>query len=197
MKNYAGHRLSPWLGHLMVSRSETARPLLTPGEIMQLPPSDEIVMAAGIHPVRAKKARYYEDARLNERLLPVPKTDASCQEPTPDDWSELPLPPPIIIRADKKKTEEAPKPETPPPSPPVPLPTEEGGEGDGGDDEDDNSGVRREPELDRHMDIAPEPIRGNEFEPDELALDPDSENANLLLRNFRDVARQRDMDIGF
>jgi hypothetical protein len=38
MKNYAGHRLSPWLGHLMVSRSETARQLLTPGEIMQLPP---------------------------------------------------------------------------------------------------------------------------------------------------------------
>jgi hypothetical protein len=47
MKNYAGHRLSPWLGHLMVSRSETARPLLTPGEVMQLPPTDEIVMVAG------------------------------------------------------------------------------------------------------------------------------------------------------
>ena len=31
MRNYAGHRLSPWLGHLMVSRQETARPLLTPG----------------------------------------------------------------------------------------------------------------------------------------------------------------------
>lgn len=57
MKNYAGHRLSPWLGHLMVSRSETARPLLTPGEIMQLPPSDEIVMMSGLHPIRAKKAR--------------------------------------------------------------------------------------------------------------------------------------------
>jgi type IV secretion system protein VirD4 len=28
-RNYAGHRLSPWLGHLMVSRQETARPLLT------------------------------------------------------------------------------------------------------------------------------------------------------------------------
>ncbi len=27
MKNYAGHRLSPWLGHLMVSRTETPRPL--------------------------------------------------------------------------------------------------------------------------------------------------------------------------
>src|SRR3546814_1519155 len=24
-RNYAGHRLSPWLGHLMVSRQETAR----------------------------------------------------------------------------------------------------------------------------------------------------------------------------
>src|SRR5713101_4712508 len=33
MKNYAGHRLSPWLGHLMVSRQETARPLLTAGEV--------------------------------------------------------------------------------------------------------------------------------------------------------------------
>ena len=44
MKNYAGHRLRPWLGHLMVSRQETARPLLTPGEVMQLPPDDEIVM---------------------------------------------------------------------------------------------------------------------------------------------------------
>ena len=61
MKNYAGHRLSPWLGHLMVSRSETARQLLTPGEVMQLPPDDEIVMVAGVHPIRAKKARYFQD----------------------------------------------------------------------------------------------------------------------------------------
>ena len=47
MKNYAGHRLSPWLGHLMVSRQETARPLLTPGEVMQLPPGDELVLVSG------------------------------------------------------------------------------------------------------------------------------------------------------
>ncbi len=51
MKNYAGSRLSPWLGHLMVSRSDTARPLLTPGEVMQLPPTDEIVMVAGTPPI--------------------------------------------------------------------------------------------------------------------------------------------------
>jgi hypothetical protein len=37
MRNYAGHRLAPWLAHVMVSRQETARQLLTPGEVMQLP----------------------------------------------------------------------------------------------------------------------------------------------------------------
>ncbi|NDB69649.1 MAG: conjugal transfer protein TraG, partial [Methylocystaceae bacterium] len=71
MKNYAGHRLSPWLGHLMVSRSETARPLLTPGEIMQLPPDDEIIMVAGIRPIRAKKARFFQDAHLMSRIMPA------------------------------------------------------------------------------------------------------------------------------
>ncbi|MQW87833.1 conjugal transfer protein TraG [Sinorhizobium saheli] len=91
MKNYAGHRLSPWLGHLMVSRSETARQLLTPGEIMQLPPADEIVMVAGIPPIRAKKARYYEDARLKERVL-TPPALTSPDKPHADDWSSLPIP---------------------------------------------------------------------------------------------------------
>ena len=37
MRNYAGHRLAPWLAHVMVSRQETAAQLLTPGEVMQLP----------------------------------------------------------------------------------------------------------------------------------------------------------------
>ena len=64
MKNYAGHRLSPWLGHLMVSRQETARPLLTPGEVMQLPQDEEIVLISGAPPIRARKARYFEDARF-------------------------------------------------------------------------------------------------------------------------------------
>ena len=71
-KNYAGHRLSPWLGHLMVSRQETARPLLTPGEVMQLPPDDELVLVSGCHPIRARKARYFEDPQLQARILPPP-----------------------------------------------------------------------------------------------------------------------------
>jgi type IV secretion system protein VirD4 len=77
-KNYAGHRLSPWLGHLMVSRQETARPLLTPGEVMQLPHDDELVLVSGCHPIRAKKARYYDDYQLQARILPPPKPAAGA-----------------------------------------------------------------------------------------------------------------------
>src|SRR5690606_11822798 len=91
MKNYAGHRLAPWLGHLMISRSETPRPLLTPGEVMQLPPADEIVMVAGVHPIRAKKARYFEDARFTERILAPPIVE-QVSAGKPDDWSTLSLP---------------------------------------------------------------------------------------------------------
>src|SRR5437899_5169375 len=76
MKNYAGHRLSPWLGHLMVSRQETARPLRTPGEVMQLPPEDELVLVSGVPPIRARKARYFEDPRLTERVLPPPNSSS-------------------------------------------------------------------------------------------------------------------------
>ena len=83
MKNYAGHRLSPWLGHLMVSRQETARPLLTPGEVMQLPPSDEIVLVSGLPPIRAKKARYYEDRRLTARILPPPQFERIDRDTAP------------------------------------------------------------------------------------------------------------------
>lgn len=91
-KNYAGHRLSPWLGHLMVSRQESARPLLTPGEIMQLPPSDEIVMVAGLSPIRAKKARYYADRRFQERVLPPPGSRDGAAPSRPDDWTDHSVP---------------------------------------------------------------------------------------------------------
>ena len=90
-RNYAGHRLSPWLGHLMVSRQETARQLLTPGEVMQLPPDDEVIMVSGHPPVRAKKLRFYSDANFKPRLLPAPTLSAEGYADKPaargDDWS--------------------------------------------------------------------------------------------------------------
>ncbi|WP_413043873.1 conjugal transfer protein TraG [Pseudomonas sp. YJ42] len=95
-RNYAGHRLAPWLGHLMVSRQETARALLTPGEVMQLPADQAIVMLSGHPPVRADKLRYYEDANFTRRLLPAPVLVLGhyhdAPPPRPDDWSELRAP---------------------------------------------------------------------------------------------------------
>lgn len=70
-KNYTGHRLSPWLPHMMVSRQETQRALLTPGEIMQLPATDGIVMVSGAPPIRARKLRYFEDGNFTARVLPA------------------------------------------------------------------------------------------------------------------------------
>jgi type IV secretion system protein VirD4 len=129
MKNYAGHRLSPWLGHLMVSRQETARPLLTAGEIMQLSTSDELVLVSGCPPIRAKKVRYYQDKRLKERILPPPHLST----PT------VPAP--------------APDPRIPPANDPwrsaAVAPTASADLA--------NGGPRREPELPEHEDIARKP----------------------------------------
>ncbi|HGE2196677.1 conjugal transfer protein TraG [Pseudomonas aeruginosa] len=95
-RNYAGHRLAPWLGHLMVSRQETARPLLTPGEVMQLPPDEAVVMISSVAPIRARKLRYYSDANFKRRVLPPPVLVAGRYADAPlaraDDWSGLAMP---------------------------------------------------------------------------------------------------------
>ncbi|MCR9078564.1 MAG: IncP-type conjugal transfer protein TraG [Hyphomonadaceae bacterium] len=72
-KNYAGHRLAPWLSHMMVSRQETSRPLVTQGEVMQLAAHEEIVMVAGCPPVRGRKLRYFTDRNFVSRVLDPPK----------------------------------------------------------------------------------------------------------------------------
>ena len=170
MKNYAGHRLSPWLGHLMVSRSETARPLLTPGEIMQLPPADEIVMVAGTPPIRAKKARYYEDARFKERLLPPPSL-AAPERGRPDDWTNLPRPArPALL--------------------------ESGSVPDAADDDPTESERRQQPELNRVKPVEKKPPVENEFEIDVERDDDDDVAARnrRMTRMMQGVARQVSLD---
>jgi type IV secretion system protein VirD4 len=170
MKNYAGSRLSPWLGHLMVSRSETARPLLTPGEIMQLPPTDEIVMIAGTPPIRAKKARYYEDARFDERLLPPPTLTAP-KDGRKDDWTALPLP------QSPQPTDTKPKPEN--------------------DDDLTESERRQQPELNRVQPVEKTAPIENEFEID--VADDDEDNAvrnSRMNQLMQAVARQVTLNPG-
>jgi type IV secretion system protein VirD4 len=91
MRNYAGHRLAPWLAHVMVSRQETARALLTPGEVMQLPATDELVLVAGTPPIRATKLRYFEDSNFKARVLSPPTLASGDYADRPparlDDWA--------------------------------------------------------------------------------------------------------------
>jgi type IV secretion system protein VirD4 len=175
-RNYAGHRLSPWLGHLMVSRQETARPLLTPGEVMQLPPDDELVLISGCPPILAKKARYFEDRRLAERVIAPPELARRVPGGAGpvDDWSRLPVP--SIAGADRKA----------------------GAAGAlSSMDDPANAGIRREPELPDHEEIAPEPVKPvQEFAFQEEEPDDDALRARAMRRQIASLARQAAMDPG-
>ncbi|MBN9408203.1 conjugal transfer protein TraG [Variovorax sp.] len=160
-RNYAGHRLAPWLGHLMVSRQETARPLLTPGEVMQLPPDEAVVMVSGHAPIRAKKIRYYTDANFKARVLqpPVLRTGRYADAPPQrgDDWSALPSP---AVAA---------------------LPTT-----DTHDSSADDGGPRQQPEL-SEVAYTPQPERVS----DDLALLDDDDDLPLALPSQLDPRLQR------
>ena len=85
-RNYAGHRLAPWLSHVMVSSQETQRALLTPGEVMQLPAKEAVVMVSGTRPIKATKLRYFEDRNFTERLCDPP-TSTHLPKQRSDDWT--------------------------------------------------------------------------------------------------------------
>ena len=59
-----------------VSEQETPRALLTPGEVMQLPTDEALMLVSGTPPIRAKKLRYFEDRNFTPRCLPAPRARA-------------------------------------------------------------------------------------------------------------------------
>jgi len=87
-RNYAGHRLAPWLSNVMVSQQETQRPLMTPGEVMQMNVKSQLVLVASLPPIRASKLTYYSDRNFMARVggLSLPP---ACELPPPS-----PLAPP-------------------------------------------------------------------------------------------------------
>ena len=87
--NYAGSRMAPWLGHTMVSRQEVPRPLLTPGEVMQLPHADALILTGGAPPIRAKKVRYFSEPVFQARLLPPYASPRHSPNGLPTAWSNL------------------------------------------------------------------------------------------------------------
>jgi len=164
-RNYAGHRLAPWLGHLMVSRQETARPLLTPGEVMQLPADEAVVMVSGHPPIKAQKLRYYSDANFKRRVLPPPVLAPGRYADAPsarlDDWSTLAIP-----------------------SMPVALTAAGLADTDATADE---GGPRRQPELSEAVAYSTAP----EHAASDLALLDDEDDLPLPLPSQRDPRLQR------
>jgi len=90
-RNLSGKRLSAWLSHTTVSEQETPRPLLTPGEVLQLTPDEALVLVSGAPPIRARKLKYYADQNLSKRRLPAPRLSDERYADRPlargDDWS--------------------------------------------------------------------------------------------------------------
>ena len=175
MKNYAGHRLSPWLGHLMVSRQETARPLLTPGEVMQLPPerrtgprlrlsADPGQEGALLRRSQAGRARVAAtaDGQRAKRNIATGRLEPTAGSCRCRRWAGRSMHP--ARRAI---------------------------------DDPANAGIRREPELPEHEEIAPEQAKpAPEFVFAEEDPDDDAARARALRQQARGLARQAAMDPG-
>jgi type IV secretion system protein VirD4 len=88
-RNLSGRRFSAWLSHTTISHQETARPLLTPGEILQLPQNESLIFLSGIPPIRARKLHYFRDRNFLKRCLPAPalKANQPAEEVASHDWT--------------------------------------------------------------------------------------------------------------
>jgi type IV secretion system protein VirD4 len=124
-----------------------------------------------VPPIRAKKARYFEDPRLTERVLAPPNTSSLDRDgrAATDDWSQLPAPPnsnvaePASLSGARQSTA--------------------------------NYGIRREPVLPKHENIAPEALKP----PPELDFTEDEGDsyamrARVLRMNVSSLARQTAID---
>jgi type IV secretion system protein VirD4 len=72
-KSFQGDRMAPWLPRMSTAVQHVARPLLTPGEVSQLPEQNEIIFVAGHSPIWARKVKYYSDRNFKFRLFEAPE----------------------------------------------------------------------------------------------------------------------------
>ena len=124
-------------------------------------------MVAGVHPIRAKKARYYQDRRLAERIASAPAPEAAGVRP--DDWTGR------QASADPKQIAR------------IVCDAEDAA----------NGGLRREPELPEHVAIAPETTAppAQEFAIVEDEQD-DAARQAAVRRRMQGLARQASLDPG-
>lgn len=155
---------------------------------MQLPPDDEIVMVAGVQPIRAKKARYFQDKRMTARLQPPPNAESGAKEPRPDDWSERPpIEAPVVVLPVEKAE---------PASKDSKKKNRRCAKGKAQDDDAANADIRREPMIEPHVDIAPPlpPAPANEFDPDEADPATDAARIHRVVQDQVMNARRASLD---
>jgi type IV secretion system protein VirD4 len=63
---------------------ENARPLLTAGEILQLPRDEALLFVGGLYPYRAKKVLYWEDPKFKARAAMKPPAPAELARQRPE-----------------------------------------------------------------------------------------------------------------
>jgi type IV secretion system protein VirD4 len=90
LRGYTGSRASVWFTHASVSEQETPRSLLTPGEILQLPKHEALILVSGCPPIKARKLRYFEDENFRARCLAPPQLGTGVYADAPPmaahDW---------------------------------------------------------------------------------------------------------------
>jgi type IV secretion system protein VirD4 len=76
------------MGSRTISHNEQVRPLLSPGDVRELPVDDELVFVTGFKPMRVRKVRYYSDATFKSRLLapPDPAQGLNAPAKSPMEW---------------------------------------------------------------------------------------------------------------
>jgi type IV secretion system protein VirD4 len=70
---YTGKRWALWFDRTSVSASETERPLVTVGEVLQLDSTEAIVVVNAAPPIRASKIDLYQTPELMRLMLPPPE----------------------------------------------------------------------------------------------------------------------------
>ena len=141
---------------------------------MQLPPDDELVLISGCSPIRAKKARYFEDQRFRERvLMPAKLGGFAGAGDRQNDWSGL-GPATAVVKE---------------------VGTTDGLRNGKSADDHANSGIRREPELLQHEEVAPEPAPSRaEFQFVDDEPDDEIQRATTLRKQAANIARQAALD---
>ncbi len=107
-----------------------------------------------MHPVRARKVRYYEDPQFQRRILKLSGTGPVISAAQPDDWSDrTPISPSTHLLAALKRS-----------------------------GRDGNGGIRREPELPQQDEVViTAPSADNEF--DAMLDDGDADAAQVTALN--------------